>query len=159
MNRSFQALWFSTRTWLHYNETFKISSASRAKIVTKCIKIVSTDVRKYKFFSGEIPRTPLTRGGLTTLVLSPYSRKTYLMFHGRTTFQKPTTALTVVASLVEYRLRNKEGKKQYIAILYSHIVVSLLFCHGGNEIWGFHLSFVIFVTTLFEYGWSFSCFC
>ena len=55
VNRSFQASWFSTRTWLHYYETYKISSSSRAKIVTKCIKIVSTDVRKYKILSGEIP--------------------------------------------------------------------------------------------------------
>ena len=37
---SFQASWFSTRTWLYHNETYKISSASRAKIVSKCIKIV-----------------------------------------------------------------------------------------------------------------------
>ena len=31
------------------------------------------DVRKYEIFSGEIPRTPLTRGGVPPLVLSPNS--------------------------------------------------------------------------------------
>ena len=40
VKRSFQASWFSTRTWLYHNETYKISSASRVKIVPKCIKIV-----------------------------------------------------------------------------------------------------------------------
>ena len=49
----FQASQFPTSTSLHHV----------SKIVTKCIKIVSTDVRNYKIFSGEIPRTPLTRGG------------------------------------------------------------------------------------------------
>ena len=49
----FQASQFSTSTSLHHV----------SKIVSKCIKIVSTDVRKYKIFSGEIPRTPLSRGG------------------------------------------------------------------------------------------------
>ena len=134
VKRSFQASWFSARTWLHHNETYKISSASRAKIVPKCIKIVCTDVRKYKIFSGVIPRTPLTRGEVPPLVLSPKcikivctdvrkykifsgeiprtpltrgevpplvlsptrafgTRKTSLIFHGRTTFQKTTTAL------------------------------------------------------------------
>ena len=61
------ASWFSIRKWLHHDETYKISSASRAKVVPKCIKIVSMDV------SGEIPRTPLTRGGVPPLVLSPNS--------------------------------------------------------------------------------------
>ena len=73
VNRSFRASWFSTRTWLHHNETYKISSASRTKVVPKCIKIISTDVRKYKIFSGEIPRTPPYEGGIPPLVLSPNS--------------------------------------------------------------------------------------
>ena len=53
MSMRFQASQFSTSTSLHHV----------SKIVSKCIKIVSTDVRKYKIFSGEIPRTPLSRGG------------------------------------------------------------------------------------------------
>ena len=53
--------------------SYKINSASGAKIVPKCIKIVSTDVQKYKIFSGEIPRIPLTRGVIPPLVLSPHS--------------------------------------------------------------------------------------
>ena len=72
---------FSTRTWLHHNETFKIGSASMAKIVPKCIKIVSTDVRKYKILSGEIPRAPLMGGVMPPLVLSPFgTHKTSLTF-------------------------------------------------------------------------------
>ena len=97
LKRSFQASWFSTRAWLHHNKTYKISSASRAKIVPKCIKIVCTDVRKYNIFSGVIPRTPLTRGGIPFSCSPPFrafgTRKTSLIFHGRTTFRKPTTAL------------------------------------------------------------------
>ena len=60
----FQASQFSTSTSLHHV----------SKIVSKCIKIVSTDVRKYKIFSGEIPRTPLTRGGQRPLSCSPPTR-------------------------------------------------------------------------------------
>ena len=74
VKRSFQASWFSTRTWLYHTETNKISSTSRAKIVPKCIKIVRTDVRKYKIF-----RTPLTRGGMPPLVLSPNSCLRHLL--------------------------------------------------------------------------------
>ena len=96
--KSCQDSWFSTRTWLHHNETYKISSVSRAKIVPKLIKIVSTDVRNYKIFSGEIPQTPLTRGGCPLSCSPPTrafgTRKKSLIFQGRTTFQKPTTALT-----------------------------------------------------------------
>ena len=59
----------------------KIGSASMAKIVPKCIKIVSTDVRKYKILSGEIPRAPLTGGVMPPLVLSPFgTHKTSLTF-------------------------------------------------------------------------------
>ena len=93
VKRSFQASWFSTRTWLCHNEIYKISSASRTKIVPKCIKIVCTDVRIYKIF----PEPPL-REGECPLSCSPPTRafgtrKTSLIFHGRTTFQKPMTAL------------------------------------------------------------------
>ena len=106
VKRSFQASWFSTRTWLRhlnlngllvprqteiphqgggggcarreispwlsqemrtwthsYTETYKISSASRAKIVPKCIKIVCTDVRKYKIFLGGDPPNPTYERG------------------------------------------------------------------------------------------------
>ena len=65
-------------------------------MVSKCIRIASTDILNLKFFSGE---TPLTRGGGThPLSCSPPARAsrprgTPMAFKGRTTFQKPTTAL------------------------------------------------------------------
>ena len=63
---------------------------------------------KYKIFSGEIPPTPLTRGGRPPPGSPPTrafgTRKTSLIFPGRTTFQKPTTALR----------RRDPHQKQYV---------------------------------------------
>ena len=99
--RSFQPSWFSTRSCLHHDETYKISSASVAKIVPKSIKIVSTDVRNIKFSRGSSPEPPYERGNTPSraLPLAFGTRKTSLMFYGRTTFQKPTTALLPVLYL------------------------------------------------------------
>ena len=66
---SFQAPWFSTRTWLLYV----------SKIVSKCIKIISTYI-------------PYERGNTPSRAL-PLLVPSALVIHGRTTLQKPTTAL------------------------------------------------------------------
>ena len=95
---SFQASWFSTTTWLHHNETYKISSASRAKKMSQ--SALKSSVRtsgNVKFSRGRSPEPPL-REGKCPLSCSPptrtfVTRKKSLIFHGRTTFQKPTTAL------------------------------------------------------------------
>ena len=79
MNWSFEASWFLTRIFFHRNETYKISSTSRTKIVRKCIKIVSTDIRIYKILKeGECPlscSTPTrafgTRKGLCSFMAGP----------------------------------------------------------------------------------------
>ena len=77
-----------------------ISRDSQAKMASKCIRIASTDILNLKLFSGEIPRTPLTKGGPPPLVLSPTRafgmRRTPMPLNGRTTFQNPTTALKLI---------------------------------------------------------------
>ena len=41
----------------------KISRGSQAKMVSKCNRIASLVILNYKIFLGEVPQTPLTRGG------------------------------------------------------------------------------------------------
>ena len=43
----------------------KKSWGSQAKMVSKCNRIASLVILNYKIFLGEVPRTPLTRGGST----------------------------------------------------------------------------------------------
>ena len=53
----------NTVTW----NACTISRILQAKMVLKCIRIASTDMLNSKHSLGEIPRTPLTRGGYDPL--------------------------------------------------------------------------------------------
>ena len=68
----------------------KISLGSQAKMVSKCNRIASLVILNYKIFLGEVPQTPLTRGGSTHLSSFPPrvvgTRWTPTVFNGPTTF-------------------------------------------------------------------------
>ena len=121
VKRSFQASWFSTRTWLrHLNlngllvprqteiphqggggggggapggklvpgshkrcelghtvilKPIKSAALQGQKLSQSALKSSVRTSENTKFFSGEIPRTPLTRGRMSPFVLSPNSPK------------------------------------------------------------------------------------
>ena len=101
VNRSFQASWFSTRIWLHHYETYKISSASKVKIVPSAFESSLGTSGNIKFSRWRSPEPPLREGDYP-LSCSPPTRAfgtCTLMFHGQTTFQKLTTGLDSVGTL------------------------------------------------------------
>ena len=82
-----------------FQHNYKIDWIYKPKLHSRCSKNASTAFLNLFSFSGEILRTPLTRGENPPLVLSPSrafgTRGMLSASHGRTTFQKPATALSL----------------------------------------------------------------